>query len=526
MLRVHGYVRYSSVMQDDGFSVEYQLKEIEDYCQRNDMILTKTHIDQAQTAKQVAGRESFFDLLNCIVNNEVDVVIVYKMNRMFRNAEESHVYRKKFRQHKVKIISVTEPIDEETSAGRLTANMLANLDQYQSEVIADFVKSSHREMTRQGYFTGGLIPIGFKAESEDHGKKKRTRLVIDEDVAPIVRQAFELYADGYSVKYVISYLRDNNIKNHLQNHISNKTFLRMIRNEMYIGTLRYNTDGYAEMIVEDAIPALIDRELWNRIQDRINKDTIVIARQRKNSYPLTGKIFCVCGDHYFGVCKTKTLASGQEYTYRYYLCKTRKLYGACSQKQIRAEVVEQIALRAIREHILNEESIREIAKRAAEISGNAPAEIQAEIKRIKKMIKDNDETLDLFIEMRKKREMSPKTLTRKSAEIEAEIEALNVKLEQLEQQNMDAFSAEDVESYLRGMMAKLDTNDADVHKVLFENFIEAIYVTDDEIEVRLFVCFRAVKVLYNLTSACANGFLYGKYPIFQIPYQKHSRKRV
>ena len=237
MLRVHAYIRYSSVMQDDGFSVEYQMNEIEEYCKRSGMFLEKTHVDQAMTAKQIAGREAFFDLLNEIQSGNVDVVIVYKMNRMFRNAEESHVYRKKFRQHKVKIISVTEPIDEETSAGRLTANMLANLDQYQSEVIADFVKSSHREMTRQGYFTGGIIPIGFKTQIEEHGKKTRSRLIIDEAVAPFVREAFKLYAEGYSVKYILSYFRENNIKNNIGREVSSKTFLRMIRLKIYIGTL-------------------------------------------------------------------------------------------------------------------------------------------------------------------------------------------------------------------------------------------------------------------------------------------------
>ena len=526
MLRVHAYVRYSSVMQDDGFSVEYQLKEIEDYCQRNNMILTKTHIDQAQTAKQVAGRESFFDLLNCIVNNEVDVVIVYKMNRMFRNAEESHVYRKKFRQHKVKIISVTEPIDEETSAGRLTANMLANLDQYQSEVIADFVKSSHREMTRQGYFTGGVIPVGFKTQSEEHGKKIRKRLVIDENVAPFVRRAFEMFADGYNVRYIVRFLRENNVKSPIDRFVRESVLRRMFRNDVYIGTIRYKTDGYSEMVVEDAIPAMIDRDIWDRCQARKDNSRFGISqRKRIYPYPLTGKIFCACcGDHFFGVSNNRHMRKGNVIVYRYYICKTKRNTGECEQKQIRADFVEQVALRAIREHILNDEAIKEIAKRAAELSGHAPAEIQADIKRIKKQIKDHDETLDLFIEMRKKREMSPETLTRKSASIEAEIEELNRQLADLESKNVKAISPEDVEKYLRKMMQMLDSNDADVHHVLFENFIDAIFVTNDHVEVRLFVCFHDVKVMYKSPSVCPNGFLYTQINRPKImPYTKRFR---
>lgn len=525
MLRVHAYIRYSSVMQDDGFSVEYQLNEINEYCKRNGWTLHKTHIDQAHTATQVAGRDSFFDLLNEIQNGDVDVVIVYKMNRMFRNAEESHVYRKKFRQHRVKIVSVTEPIDEETSAGRLTANVLATLDQYNSELTADFVKSSHREMTRQGYFTGGVIPLGFKTITENHGKKERKRLVIDESVAPQIRRAFEMFADGFNVRYILQYLNENGVRSQKGRDVRESVLRRMFRNDVYIGTARYKTDGYSEMVVENAIPAMIDRDLWDRCQLRKDKTRFAVPRKRVYDYPLTGKIFCAyCGDHFYGVSNNRHMKAGNVIVYRYYICKTKRNAGACEQRQIRADFVEQIALRAIREHILNDESIREIAKRAAEISGDAPAAIQAEIKQIKRQIRDHDETLDLFIEMRKKREMSPETLTRKSAAIESEIAALNEQLVLLEQKNVTAIDPDDVEKYLRSMMKHIDTDDAVIHKVLFENFIDSIHVTNDSIEVRLFMCFHAVKVMYNAPTGCSNGFLYVKKERPRImPYQKRRR---
>ena len=526
MLNVHAYIRYSSVMQDDGFSVEYQLNEIKEYCKRNGLTLHKTHIDQAHTAKQVAGRDAFFDLLNEIQNGDVDIVIVFKMNRMFRNAEESHVYRKKFRQHKVKIISVTEPIDEETSAGRLTANMLANLDQYQSEVIADFVKSSHREMTRQGYFTGGVIPIGFISQTENHGKKERKRLVIDESIAPHIQRAFEMFADGFNVKYILSYLRENGVKNQKGKNIRESVLRRMFRNDVYIGTIRYKTDGYSEMIVENAIPAMIDRDLWERCQARKDITRYAIPRKRVHSYPLTGKVFCgYCGDHFYGVSNNRHMVKGNIIVYRYYICKTKRNAGDCCQKQIRADFLEKAALNAIREHVLNAESIKEIAIRAAEISGDAPAQIQAEIRKIKQQITAHDETLDLFIEMRKKKEMPPETLKRKSAAIENEINELNIALAKLQQKNVNAINPADVERYLYKMMNKLNTDDAEIHKVLFENFIEGIYVTNDDIEVRLFMCFRAVKITCKSSSECPNGYLYVKRKRPRImPYQKRFKK--
>ena len=489
MLRVHAYIRYSSVMQDDGFSVEYQIAEINDYCKRNGWVLEKIHVDQALTAKQVAGRESFFSLLNCIVNGEVDIVIVYKMNRMFRNAEESHVYRKKFRQHGVKIISVTEPIDEQTSAGRLTANMLANLDQYQSEIIADFVRSSLREMTRQGYYIGGYIPLGYSLIEEAHGKKKRKRYQILESEAMHVRKCFELYADGFSLLYILHYLHDAGVKGRRGKSIGRTTLRRMLQNELYIGTLRFVTEGYDDLIVENAIPAIIDIETWNRVQSRHKANKPVTPRKHRELYPLTGKITCgYCGQHFFGISCKVYKPDGTPYHYKYYVCSKRGSAHKCSPKRIRKEQLEKIAISAIKQHILNDEVIKQIAQRAASISNDSPTTTADEIKALKRKIAEIDETIDLFIEMRKKNEMSPEILKRKSDAAESEMNKLQAELLRLEQTIKTAVTPEQVESYLRKMMKNPDSNDMDVLKSIFENFIEEIIVTDDEIEIRLFVC--------------------------------------
>ena len=511
-MRVHAYIRYSSVMQDDGFSVEYQMNEIKEYCKRNGLVLHKAHIDQAHTAKQVAGREAFFDLLNEIMNGNVDIVIVFKMNRMFRNAEESHVYRKKFRQHKVKIISVTEPIDEETSAGRLTANMLANLDQYQSEVIADFVKSSHREMTRQGYFTGGNIPLGFIIQTEQHGQKSRNRLVINEDIAPFIRKAFEMFADGFSVRYILNYLRDSGIVQRNGKIVNDKVIRRMFKNDVYIGNMRYKTEGYTEMIAEGVIPAMIDRDLWDRVQARHNKKLAAIPRKRRFSYPLTGKIKCgYCGNHFFGISNEKELKNGEIHVYRYYSCISKKHLDSCIQKPIRADYIEQIAIKLIFEHILNDAAIKQLASVAVAISGDAPASIQSQISAVKKQIKAHDETLDLFIEMRKNQEMSPETISRKSAVIEAEIIELKEELKTLESASLDALTTEEVESYLYGILNMVKEDDGDVLRVIFENFIDEIILTNDHIEIRLFLCIKKTVIPYKAPLESSNGFLYGKF---------------
>ena len=254
--RGRSYIRYSTHMQDDGFSVEYQIAEIEAFCEKHNIEMVNHHIDQAQTASKVAGREEFFRLIDAVKAGEVDVIVIYKLNRMFRNSYESQKYRKLFRKHGVKLMSVTQMLDEETSSGRLTANILSDIDQYQSETISDHVKSSMREMARQGYFTGGIVPYGYALEVENNGTKTRKRYVIEETEAQHVREMFQLYADGHSLRHVHEYAKENGLISR-RRKFSTSTILRMLKNDFYIGTKRYKTQGYDDVVVEDAVPAIV-----------------------------------------------------------------------------------------------------------------------------------------------------------------------------------------------------------------------------------------------------------------------------
>ena len=198
-LRIGIYGRYSDSNQDDGFSIEYQLSECTDYMNKHGMELHKTYIDQAVTGTKVAGRDAFHELVHDVKNGLIDVIVVYKFSRIFRNAYESHKYRKLFKKHGVKLVSVTQQVDDETSSGQLMIGVMANIDEYQSAVISDHVKSAMREMVSEGFFAGGTVPYGYKLETVQHGKKTRKKYIPDEFEKEVVKKLYELYADNYSL---------------------------------------------------------------------------------------------------------------------------------------------------------------------------------------------------------------------------------------------------------------------------------------------------------------------------------------
>lgn len=489
MKRTRTYIRYSDHKQDDGFSVEYQMSEIEEFLYKNGLELQKHHIDQAISGTKVAGREAFFELVNDVKEGAVDVIVVYKLNRIFRNAYESQKYRKLFKKHGVKLMSVTQQIDEDTSAGRLMTNVLSDIDQYQSETISDHVKSSMREMARQGYFTGGTVPFGYTLEVIENGKKPRKKYKPDDKEKEVVKKLFELYADGYSLRYLQTYLIDSGHRTRQGKEFGITTIARMLGNNFYIGTLRYSTQGYEDIIVEDAVPPIIDAELWRRVQERKNANKQVQPRKRKTLYALTGKIFCgVCndGEHFFGMQSGST-QNGKYYAYRYYVCAKRKNYQACHCDRIRKDYLENAVLKEIKARILNEDAIKQLASEVSALCSSSPTEISNEIKALTKRKKELESSIDTLLEMRLAGEMSADILKRKSVVLEAELAETINQIFTLEERRKNSVTAESVEKYLREMLEHSDSADEYVLKNIFDNFVDKIVIDNERVDVSLIV---------------------------------------
>lgn len=487
MKRVRTYIRYSDHKQDDGFSVEYQMSEIEEFLYRNGLELHKHHIDQATTATKVAGREAFFELVHDVKEGLVDIIVVYKLNRIFRNAYESQKYRKLFQKYGVKLMSVTQQIDEDTSAGRLMTNVLSDIDQYQSETISDHVKSSMREMARQGYFTGGTVPFGYTLDIIENGKKTRKKYIPDENESAVVKKIFELYADNYSLRYLQQYLTDNGYKTRQGKQFGLTTIARMLGNDFYIGTLRYSTQGYEDIIVENAVSPIIDADLWRKVQERKNANKQIAPRKRKRLYALTGKIYCgMCGNHFYGMQSGST-QNGKYYAYQYYVCSKRKDYQNCNCDRIRKDYIENTVLQEIKRRILNDDAIKRLATDIVALCANSPSELSAEKKNLLKRKKSLETQIDTLLEMRLAGEMSADILKKKSVVLEAELAETINNLFSIDERIKNSVTAESVEKYLRSMLQHAESTDDEILKNLYDNFVEKIVIDNERVDVSLIV---------------------------------------
>lgn len=496
---VDAYCRYSSTMQDEGNSIEYQMEDIEKYCANNGLVVRKWYIDKAKSAKKVAGRDSFYEMIEDIkAGSSAPALIVWRTNRAFRNAYESHKYRNFLREHNIKLISVTQNIDEDTSTGRLTTNILSDIDQYKSEETAEQVKAALRLMAKRGFYTGQPIPLGYKTVAADDNGKPRKRYEISEEEAPIVKKIFKDFADGVPPSIILDYMRQNNLKTDRGKPFDYNALMRMLKNDFYIGTRRYDKESDEPVIVENCHPALIDGKTFDGVQymfsSRRNENSIKSRKNgKKRYYYCTGLLYCAkCGGAYFGK------SSGE---HAYYRCSARVKRKACDGEAIRHDFLENYVLSVIKENVFTPEAIEKIAEEALKDLQKSPApaankkdltaqktKLLTEVANLTQMRLDGEISKEVFAIMKK-----PK---------DDEIAEIEMQLHVLEHQQNNVLDKDFIINYINTMISNIESGNPELIKFAFDNIVEKIIIDDSKVEIYLAIYFN--KKLHNKSLALPN----------------------
>ena len=496
---VDAYCRYSSTMQDEGNSIEYQIEDIEKYCANNGLVVRKWYIDKAKSAKKVAGRDSFYEMIEDIkAGTSANALIVWRTNRAFRNAYESHKYRNFLRENNIKLISVTQNIDEDTSTGRLTTNILSDIDQYKSEETAEQVKAALRLMAKRGFYTGQPIPLGYKTVPADDDGKPRKRYEINEEEAEITRKIFKDFADGVPPSIILDYMRQNNLKTDRGKPFDYNALMRMLKNDFYIGTRRYDVKSDDAVIVENCHPALIDNKTFDGVQymfsSRRNENSIKSRKNgKKRYYYCTGLLYCEkCGGAYFGK------SSGE---HAYYRCSARVKRKACDGEAIRQDFLENYVLSVIKENVFSpaaiekiaEETLKDLQKTTAPVASKKELNAQktkllTEVANLTQMRLDGEISKEVFAMMKK-----PK---------DDEIAEIEMQLHILEQQQNNVLDKDYIINYINTMISNIDSGSPDLIKYAFDNIVEKIIINDSKVEIRLAIYFN--KKLHNKSLALPN----------------------
>lgn len=450
------YARFSSDKQNEA-SIEGQLRECMDYAERTGITVIGNYIDRALSAR-TDNRPEFRRMIKDSAKGCFDVVLVWKLDRFSRDRYDSAHYKHILKKNGVKVISAKENISEGPE-GIILESMLEGMAEYYSAELSVKIKRGLTENALKAKVNGGQNPYGYYVDEQQ-------KLSIDEKAAPIVVDIFTMYAEGKTIKEIVQYLNAKGLKTKYGNQFSYNIVQYMLSNRRYIGDYKY-----ADIVIPDATPPIIDKDLFERVQRRLEKNKHAAASGKaKEDYLLTTKLFCgKCGAYMVGESGT----SRTGVVHRYYKCaKTKKRL--CDKKTVRKEWMENFAVEKAFEIVNDEKIVDYLVDKLFEMQGAANPrlpQLKAQMADVLKKIENIIQAIEQGIIFDSTRDRLAELEKQKS---ELEISILEEQIERpLLTQEQIRFGIE--------RFRKLNIEEEEDKKCLIDNFINAIYLYDDKI---------------------------------------------
>jgi DNA invertase Pin-like site-specific DNA recombinase len=277
--------------------------------------LVKTAYDDGGLSGGTMERPALQHLLADINQGGIDVVVVYKVDRLTRSLTDFAKMVEVFDAHGVSFVAVTQQFNTTTSMGRLTLNVLLSFAQFEREVTGERIRDKIAASKQKGMWMGGLVPLGYDVRDR--------RLVINRSEAETVREIFRRYLELGSVRLLMEDLNRRGVRSKVRVARNGKTsggnsFFRgalyvLLSNPIYIGEIRHK--GVRHPGLHEPI---MDRELWEKTQ-LLLRSQAVRGASRTNSVasPLMGRLFDESGQSL-----TPSHAVKGERRYRYYVSRS------------------------------------------------------------------------------------------------------------------------------------------------------------------------------------------------------------
>ena len=350
MQRCAIYTRKSTEdgLEQDFNSLHAQREACEAYIksqQHEGWKLMRTAFDDGGYSGGTMDRPALQELLAAIDRREIDIIVVYKVDRLTRSLADFSKIIDKLDQRDVSFVSVTQAFNTTSSMGRLTLNVLLSFAQFEREVTAERIRDKIAASKKKGIWMGGNLPLGYNVVDR--------KLVIDETEAATVRQLFDLYielgtvrrlkqeADRQGIVTKQQIRKDGFIKG--GKPLLRSNLYRLLSNPLYIGMIPHKGETYPGQH-----KAIIDQETWDQVQQMMsgNRRERSSATNVKAPFLLTGLVFDEAGEPLY-----QAQASKDGKRYRYYISKQLALDAKsdCQGWRLSARTLEATVIRPIRD---------------------------------------------------------------------------------------------------------------------------------------------------------------------------------
>jgi DNA invertase Pin-like site-specific DNA recombinase len=311
--------------------------------------LTRSRYDDGGYSGGSTDRPDLQRLLDDIRARKIDVIVVYKVDRLTRSLADFAKLVELFDAHGVSFVSVTQQFNTTTSMGRLTLNVLLSFAQFEREVTSERIRDKIAASKRKGLWVGGNLPLGYEI--------KDGKIAVIEEEAELVRSIYRRYLKLGSVNALLRDLSDRNIRTKCRQlstgatrggvPFGRGTLYYLLKNHFYIGEVKYKDE-----ILPGEQPAIMDRPLFDAVRQKAlaqwSHRTLV---RNKSDHLLAGLLFDDAGHRMIPTHATKA-----GIRYRYYasapvLHGEAKTASAGSVSRVPAAEIEDAVIKYLNEHL-------------------------------------------------------------------------------------------------------------------------------------------------------------------------------
>ena len=452
------YARYSSDRQREE-SIEGQLRECTDYAIKNHLTLLGTYVDRALSAR-TADRPDFQRMIADSAKGLFDVVLVWKLDRFSRDRYDSAHYKHVLKKNGVRVISIKENISDGPE-GIILESMLEGYAEYYSAELAQKIRRGQHDNAMKCMNNGGNIPLGYYVD------KATGVLAPDPITEPLAVEIFSRYANGERISDIKRDLEARGIRSNRGNPYSVGSLSNLLKNRKYIGEYKYG-----DVITPDGIPAIIDKELFERVQMRMAANKKAPARAKaEEEYLLTTKLYCGdCGRLMAG----ESGKGCKGIVYHYYKCSGAKRRLGCKKKAIKKHWIEETVVKLTVSKVLTDEAIDRIADAILVMQEQGDTmtpvlkqqlqQCEAEIRNVMKAIRQGiiTETTKECLE-----------------DLETQRDSLKASILQLQLERRKFTKEEIVEWISKYKYGNI--NDLDYRKEIIDTFVNSVFVYDDKL---------------------------------------------
>ena len=460
------YARYSSDNQREE-SIEGQIRDCKEYAKYNDISIVGSYIDRAMSAK-TDNRPNFQKMIKDSAKRQFDMVIVWKLDRFARNRFDSANYKNLLKKNGVRVVSAKESISE-GAEGIILESVLEGYAEYYSVELAEKVNRGMKDNALKAMYNGGVTPLGYYVDEEQH-------LQIDEKKAPFVQEIFRRFADGEAIKSILADMNARGVgitvrmkkksgRKAYEHSLGYNNVRRILTNRKYIGEYRFK-----DVVIENAIPPIVDKDLFEKVQKRIAVNTRAPAvKKATDEYLLTTHLFC-------GKCKAMMIGesgTGKKGTvYHYYKCANAKKTHTCDKKTVAKDFIENAVVKAVVEKLFDDDLMEQLSYRLYDLQTQDNAILPA----LKSRLAETETGIENMLDAIQQGIVTDGTKKR-LADLESRKSELEIQIAE-EQIRRPVLTREQI-LYGLTRFRKLDLSAPKGKQILIDSFVNTIYLFDD-----------------------------------------------